>query len=95
MLHMIPAQQPQMYQQPAQTMPAPLANIGQPMHQLASTKSNRGWILAGGFHVVYMVSLLVLSLVYAMFDPAPDWVGVKVRVRVRVQASMPLTRSRR
>ena len=75
MLHMIPAQQPQMYQQPAQTMPAPLANIGQPMHQLASTKSNRGWILAGGFHVVYMVSLLVLSLVYAMFDPAPDWVG--------------------
>ena len=37
--------------------------------------SNKGWILAGGVHVVYMVSLLILSLVYAMFEPAPDWFG--------------------
>jgi len=70
---MIPAQQPQMYQAPAQTMPAPQANIGLAMHQLSSPKSNRGWVLAGGVHVVYTVSLLVLSLVYAMFEPAPDW----------------------
>jgi hypothetical protein len=42
----------------------------QPMH---NHKPNRGWILAGGVHIVYMVSLLVLSLVYAMFEPAPDW----------------------
>tara|TARA_B100001173_G_scaffold85647_1_gene73417 strand:- start:175 stop:810 length:636 start_codon:yes stop_codon:yes gene_type:complete len=71
--HMIPAQQPQMYQQPPQTMPAPQANIGLPMPQLASPKSNRGWILACGVHPVFMVSLMIGSLVYAMFDPVPDF----------------------
>ena len=70
---MIPAQQPQMYQAPAQTMPVPQANIGLPMHHLTSPKSNRGWILACGVHPVFMVSLMVLSLVYAMFDPIPDY----------------------
>ena len=69
---MIPTQQPQMYQVPAQTMPAPQANIGLPMHQLASPKSNRGWILACGVHPVLMVSLMIGSLVYAMFDPVPE-----------------------
>ena len=70
---MIPAQQPQMYQQPTQPMPMPQANIGQPMHQLASPKSNRGWVLACGVHPVFMVGLMIGSLVYAMFDPIPDY----------------------
>jgi|TARA_B100001094_G_scaffold46428_1_gene41613 hypothetical protein len=70
---MIPAQQPQMPQQPPQTMPMPQANIGQPMHQLASPKSNRGWILACGVHLVFMASLMIGALVYAMFDPIPEW----------------------
>jgi len=70
---MIPAQQPQMYQAPAQTMPVPQANIGLPMHHLASPKSNRGWILACGVHPVFMVGLMIGSLVHAMFDPIPDW----------------------
>ena len=69
---MIPAPQPQVYQQQAQPMPMHQANMMQPMHHKSS---NKGWILAGGVHVVYMVSLLILSLVYAMFEPAPDWFG--------------------
>jgi len=36
--------------------------------------SNKGWILAGGVHLVLMISLLILSIVYALFEPAPDWV---------------------
>ena len=61
-----------MYQQQAQPMPMHQANMMQPMHH---RPSNKGWIIAGGVHVVYMVSLLILSLVYAMFEPAPDWFG--------------------
>ena len=61
-----------MYQQQAQPMPMHQAILMQPIHH---QKPNRGWILAGGVHIVYMVSLLILSLVYAMFEPAPDWFG--------------------
>ena len=70
---MIPAQQPQMYQQPAQTMPAPLANIGQSFHQITSGKSNRGWMVAGGVHFVFMFSLFFYALLKAFFEPVPDF----------------------
>ena len=68
---MIPAPQQQMYQQQAQPMPMHQANMMQPMHH---QPSNKGWILAGGVHIVLMLSMLVLSIVSALFEPAPDWV---------------------
>jgi hypothetical protein len=72
-LSMIPAQQPVMYQQAAQPMPMPQANIGQPLHQITSGKSNRGWMVAGGVHFVFMFSLFFYALVRAFFEPAPDY----------------------
>ena len=36
--------------------------------------SNKGWILAGGVHIVLMISLLILSIVAALFEPAPEWI---------------------
>ena len=70
---MIPAQHPQMYQQPAQTRSAPQTNIGQPMYQLISTKSNRGLLVASGVHVIYTVGIFVLAFVSALFEPASDY----------------------
>jgi len=68
---MMPAPQTQMYQQQAQPMPMHQANMMQPMHH---QPSNKGWILAGGVHIILMISLLILSIVTALFEPAPDWV---------------------
>ncbi len=68
---MIPAPQPQMYQQRAQPMPMQQGNMMQPMHRQTS---NKGWVLAGGIHIVLMISLLVLSITAALFEPAPDWI---------------------
>ena len=70
-VHMIPAQHPQMYQQPAQTMSAP--SRFQPTHQLMTTNSNRGWLVAGGVHVLYTVGIFVLAFVSALFEPASDY----------------------
>ena len=70
---MIPAQQPQMYQAPAQTMPVPQANIGLPMHYLVSPKSNRGLFVAGGVHVVYTVGIFVLAFVTTFFGDDSDY----------------------
>ena len=70
-VHMIPAQHPQMYQQPAQTMSAP--SRFQPTHQLMTTNSNRGWLVAGGVHVIYTVGIFVLAFVSALFEPASDY----------------------
>jgi hypothetical protein len=70
---MIPAQQPQMYRQATQPMPMPQSNIGQPLHQITSGKSNRGWMVAGGVHFVFMFSLFFYALVKAFFEPAPDY----------------------
>ena len=62
-----------MYQQATQPMPMPQANIGQPLHQITSGKSNRGWMVAGGVHFVFMFSLFFYALVKAFFEPAPDY----------------------
>lgn len=70
---MIPAQQPQMYQGSAQTMPVPQANIGLSMHPLTSPKSNRGLFVAGGIHVVYTVGIFVLAFVSALFELDSDY----------------------
>jgi hypothetical protein len=70
---MIPAQQPVMYQQATQSMPMPQANIGQPLYQITSGKSNRGWMVAGGVHFVFMLGLFFYALVRAFFEPAPDY----------------------
>ena len=54
-------------------MPMPQANIGQPLHQITSGKSNRGWMVAGGVHFLFMFSLFFYALVRAFFEPAPDY----------------------
>ncbi|MGB1955576.1 MAG: hypothetical protein ACPHUK_08275, partial [Candidatus Poseidoniaceae archaeon] len=72
-LHMIPAQQPQMYQVPAQTMTVPRANVGLSMHQLTTPTSNRGLFVAGGVHVVYTVGIFVLAFVSTLFEPDSDY----------------------
>jgi len=51
----------------------PQANIGQPLYQITSGKSNRGWMVAGGVHFVFMLGLFFYALVRAFFEPAPDY----------------------
>jgi|TARA_B110000459_G_C16477747_1_gene432781 hypothetical protein len=66
---MTPVHQPQMYQPQMQPMSIPQVGLGQDMHQLTPPK-NRGWILAGGVHIVFMLSLLVYALVTSFFEPS-------------------------
>ncbi len=79
---MIPAPQPQAYQQPAQRMSV------QPTHQLTSGESNRGWVLASGVHLVSMLSLFVLALVSALFEPSDYADGFSEQLFLTMQGSL-------
>ena len=64
--------QPSQYAQPATqfgaqpsapTMQNPIAS------PMSSDSGGRGWVIAGGVHIVFMISAFIYSLVYASFEP--------------------------
>jgi len=64
--------QPNQYQQPAMQFNAqPSAPVMQKpaTSPMPSDNGGRGWVIAGGLHIVFMVSVFIYSLVYALFEP--------------------------